>query len=59
MAVEESPRAIPLLAKCEVLVVGGGPSGIAAALGARRAGCDVILVSILPIDNDIKKLERF
>ena len=40
----ESPRSIPVLSKCDVLVVGGGPSGIAASLGARRAGCDVILV---------------
>ena len=40
----ESPRAIPILDKCEVLVVGGGPSGISAALGARRAGCDVVLM---------------
>jgi flavin-dependent dehydrogenase len=30
--------------RCEVLVVGGGPSGLAAALGARRAGADVILM---------------
>jgi flavin-dependent dehydrogenase len=33
-----------LSARCEVLVVGGGPSGLAAALGARRAGADVILM---------------
>ena len=32
-----------MLARCEVLVVGGGPSGLSAALGARRAGADVIL----------------
>ena len=32
-----------MLAKCEVLVVGGGPAGLSAALGARRAGADVIL----------------
>ena len=39
----EKPREIPVLARCEVLVVGGGPSGLSAALGARRAGADVIL----------------
>jgi flavin-dependent dehydrogenase len=30
--------------RCQVLVVGGGPSGLSAALGARRAGADVILM---------------
>lgn len=30
--------------RCEVLVVGGGPSGLSAALGARRAGADVIIM---------------
>lgn len=40
----ESPRQIGILDQCQVLVVGGGPSGIAAALGARRAGCDVVLM---------------
>ena len=33
-----------LQSRCEVLVVGGGPSGLSAALGARRAGADVILM---------------
>ena len=32
-----------MLAKCEVLVVGGCPGGLSAALAARRAGADVIL----------------
>jgi len=31
-------------ARCEVLVVGGGPSGLSAALAARRAGAEVILM---------------
>jgi hypothetical protein len=41
--VMEQPREVPVLAECEVLVVGGGPSGLSAALGAARAGADVIL----------------
>lgn len=30
--------------RCEVLVVGGGPAGLSAALAARRAGADVIIL---------------
>lgn len=30
--------------QCDVLVVGGGPAGIAAALGAARCGADVVLL---------------
>jgi len=37
-------RRAGLAAETDVLVVGGGPSGIGAALGAARAGADVILV---------------
>jgi len=40
----EPSKPIPVHARCEVLVVGGGPSGLSAALGARRAGADVILM---------------
>ena len=43
-AVPESSREVPVYAKCEVLVVGGGPSGTAAAVAAARAGADVILL---------------
>ena len=42
--VVEARRRLPLHAECDVLVVGGGPAGLAAALGARRAGADVILM---------------
>ena len=42
--VELPAQRVPVLAQCEVLVVGGGPAGLSAALGARRAGADVILM---------------
>ena len=41
--ISEPPKKVPVLATCEVLVVGGGPAGLSAALAARRAGADVIL----------------
>jgi flavin-dependent dehydrogenase len=40
----ESERDIPIYRKCDVLVVGGGPSGTAAAVAAGRLGADVILL---------------
>lgn len=39
----EPSRKISILDRCQVLVVGAGPGGISAAVGARRAGADVIL----------------
>jgi len=38
------PRTATVAAECDVLVVGGGPAGLGAALGAADAGSDVILV---------------
>lgn len=37
------PRAATVAGECDVLIVGGGPAGLGAALGATAAGADVIL----------------
>ncbi|MHA1192615.1 MAG: FAD-dependent oxidoreductase [Promethearchaeota archaeon] len=42
--IEEPSKKLPIIAETEVLVVGGGPAGISAALGAARAGVDVMIV---------------
>lgn len=38
------PRQATLAGECEVLVVGGGPAGLGAALGAAAAGAQTVLV---------------
>src|SRR4051794_33446510 len=38
------PRQAPLIAEPDVLVVGGGPAGMGASVGAARAGANVFLV---------------
>ena len=40
----EPGREIPVYHSCDVLVVGGGPAGCAAALSAARTGADVVLL---------------
>lgn len=42
--VEEAPRETPLVAEVDVAVVGGGPSGVGAALAAAEQGASVLLL---------------
>jgi len=40
----EQARRLPVYAEVDVLIIGGGPAGTAAALSAARAGADTLLV---------------
>lgn len=40
----EPARDLPLIASVDVLVVGGGPAGVAAAAGAARSGASTLLI---------------
>lgn len=42
--VEEPARSTPVYGSCDVLVIGGGPAGTAAAVAAGRLGADVMLI---------------
>lgn len=44
LTVTEAAREVPVHASCDVLVVGGGPAGWAAAVAAARRGARVILL---------------
>lgn len=43
-AVDEPARSVPVYHSCDVLVVGGGPAGTAAALAAARTGANVVVM---------------
>ena len=42
----EAARNVPVAGRSQVLVCGGGPAGVAAALAAARAGADVQLIEV-------------
>ena len=42
--VREAAREVPVIAEADVVVVGSGPGGLAAALAAARAGVHVVLI---------------
>ena len=44
LTVQEPARGLPVHATCDVLVLGGGPAGTAAAVAAARLGADTILL---------------
>jgi len=42
--IDEPARSTPVYGSCDVLVIGGGPAGTAAAVAAGRLGADVVLL---------------
>jgi ribulose 1,5-bisphosphate synthetase/thiazole synthase len=42
--VSEAPRSIPVMAECDILVVGSGPAGLSASLASAREGTRTIIV---------------
>jgi hypothetical protein len=43
-SIQEPARSVPVVDEAEVVVVGGGPAGVAAAVSAARTGADVLLI---------------
>ena len=46
--IQESAGTVPIVARSDVVVVGGGPAGFSAAIAARREGCSVTLIERYP-----------
>src|ERR1043165_7842229 len=46
--IDEQPGSARVVARSDVLVVGGGPAGFAAAIAAKREGCSVTLIERYP-----------
>src|SRR3982751_2115628 len=42
--IKEAARALPVFAKVDVLICGGGAAGVAAAVSAARNGADVLVI---------------
>ena len=42
--VTENPKQVDVLLSCDVVVVGGGPAGMAAAVGAAKVGAKTVIV---------------
>ena len=43
---DESPRRVPVIQSCDVVVCGGGPAGVAAAIAAARSGARTRLLEV-------------
>lgn len=54
--VNEPARAVPVVARPDVLVVGAGAAGIAAAVAAGRRGADVLVVDAAPFVGGLATL---
>ena len=44
MHIEEPARTVPVIHQTDVLVIGSGPGGLAAAIAAARCGVEVTLL---------------